>query len=231
MLLSVQTCRSLQSWCGCCPVGRHNLLPRCGERAGQRCDLFDHVGRFANGNQDNDIPVYAFPENTEFARKARYWLRRTYYLQSEPSKPSVADIGAYWGGDLQGVIDKFDYLHWLGVTVVLLSPPFENSLGYYYGDKWQQRLPSLLGPKFRSVGPALRPSAERWRVPRRRAVTWRAAKATGRQSSQLPAAAETVPAPISCSFSTAARSATDLNLTSTFQTGPAKRWTVPKWSP
>ncbi len=86
------------------------------------------IDRFANGNKDNDIPLYAFPGNNDLDRKARYWLARTYYQHSETGKPTVTDIGGYWGGDLQGVIDKLDYLHWLGVTVVLLSPPFENAL-------------------------------------------------------------------------------------------------------
>ena len=34
--------------------------------------------------------------------------------------------GKYWGGNLQGVIDRIDYLHQLGVTAVWLSPLFEQ---------------------------------------------------------------------------------------------------------
>ena len=36
------------------------------------------------------------------------------------------DWGKYWGGNLQGIIDKVDYLKSLGVTAVWLSPLFEQ---------------------------------------------------------------------------------------------------------
>lgn len=40
--------------------------------------------------------------------------------------PEGKDWGKYWGGDLQGVIDKLDYLKNLGVTAVWLTPLFEQ---------------------------------------------------------------------------------------------------------
>jgi len=40
--------------------------------------------------------------------------------------PSHSRWGHYWGGDLQGVIDKADYLQALGVTAIWLSPLFEQ---------------------------------------------------------------------------------------------------------
>jgi cyclomaltodextrin glucanotransferase len=40
--------------------------------------------------------------------------------------PERKDWGKYWGGDLQGVIDKLDYLKGLGVTAVWLTPLFEQ---------------------------------------------------------------------------------------------------------
>ena len=36
------------------------------------------------------------------------------------------DWGKYWGGNLQGIIDKIDYLKGLGVTALWLSPLFEQ---------------------------------------------------------------------------------------------------------
>ena len=36
------------------------------------------------------------------------------------------DWGKYWGGNLQGVINKIDYLKSLGVTALWLSPLFEQ---------------------------------------------------------------------------------------------------------
>ncbi|MGK7944336.1 MAG: alpha-amylase family glycosyl hydrolase [Microcystaceae cyanobacterium] len=40
--------------------------------------------------------------------------------------PSRQHWGKYWGGDLQGVINKLDYLKDLGVTAIWLSPLFEQ---------------------------------------------------------------------------------------------------------
>ncbi|MCC3515398.1 alpha-amylase family glycosyl hydrolase [Microcoleus sp. PH2017_18_LLB_O_A] len=40
--------------------------------------------------------------------------------------PESKDWGKYWGGDLQGVIDKLDYLKDMGVTAVWLTPLFEQ---------------------------------------------------------------------------------------------------------
>jgi cyclomaltodextrin glucanotransferase len=43
--------------------------------------------------------------------------------------PTHTDWVKYWGGDLQGVLDKVDYLHDLGVTALWLTPLFEQVEG------------------------------------------------------------------------------------------------------
>ena len=40
--------------------------------------------------------------------------------------PERKDWGKYWGGDLQGVIEKMGYLEQLGVTTLWLTPLFEQ---------------------------------------------------------------------------------------------------------
>lgn len=40
--------------------------------------------------------------------------------------PKREDWGKYWGGDLQGIIDKLDYLKNMGVTALWLTPLFEQ---------------------------------------------------------------------------------------------------------
>lgn len=40
--------------------------------------------------------------------------------------PTRQDWHKYWGGDLQGIIDKLDYLQGLGVTALWLTPLFEQ---------------------------------------------------------------------------------------------------------
>jgi len=61
------------------------------------------IDRFFNGNKDND----------EISKKGLH-------------DPSLTHWGHYWGGDLEGVIEKADYLKQLGITAVWLSPLFEQ---------------------------------------------------------------------------------------------------------
>ena len=48
---------------------------------------------------------------------------------SELDDPTHQDWNKYWGGDLQGVINKLDYLSDLGVTALWLTPLFEQVEG------------------------------------------------------------------------------------------------------
>src|SRR5476651_2442178 len=48
---------------------------------------------------------------------------------TELDDPTHQDWNKYWGGDLQGIIDKIDYLHKLGVTSLWLTPLFEQVEG------------------------------------------------------------------------------------------------------
>jgi len=89
------------------------------------------IDRFYSGRQSNDVPDFAFPGDSDYDRHNRYWLYKTFAWNLDEDR-SRATIDTYWGGDLQGVIDKLDYLHWLGVTTILLSPVFENVNGYHY---------------------------------------------------------------------------------------------------
>ncbi|BAC88314.1 cyclomaltodextrin glucanotransferase [Gloeobacter violaceus PCC 7421] len=61
------------------------------------------VDRFFNGDPDNDDG----PDPSLY-------------------DPERQDWGKYWGGDLQGIIEKLDYLQQLGVTAVWVTPLFEQ---------------------------------------------------------------------------------------------------------
>jgi glycosidase len=89
------------------------------------------VDRFSNGNRANDVPLWAFPSDSAYDTANRYWLRKTYQDPAVPS-PGGVDIQKYWGGDLRGLISKLGYLQDLGVTVLMVSPIFENVNGYNY---------------------------------------------------------------------------------------------------
>ena len=89
------------------------------------------IDRFFSGNYENDIPDFAFAGDSAYEQNNRYWLYKMFFWHARENRNRVSADG-YWGGDLQGVVDKLDYLHWLGVTTVLLSPVFENVNGYHF---------------------------------------------------------------------------------------------------
>ena len=61
------------------------------------------VDRFCNGNPENDRG-----------------------LDDSLFDPNKEDWHKYWGGDLQGIIDKLDYLQSLGITAIWVTPLFEQ---------------------------------------------------------------------------------------------------------
>lgn len=51
----------------------------------------------------------------------------------------------FYGGNLQGIIDKLDYLQELGVTLIYLSPVFESSSNHRYDTGDYEKIDPLLG--------------------------------------------------------------------------------------
>ncbi|MDT8717082.1 glycoside hydrolase family 13 protein [Clostridium sp. 19966] len=66
--------------------------------------------RFCNGDKSND-PKDVMPWGAEVTQKSMF------------------------GGDLQGIIDKLDYLKELGVNIIYLTPVFESSTNHKYNTK------------------------------------------------------------------------------------------------
>ncbi|MGH2414050.1 MAG: alpha-amylase family glycosyl hydrolase, partial [Microcystaceae cyanobacterium] len=79
---------------------------------------------------------FLYTRDIEFRQETLYFIvvDRFYNGDSENSEgpnpelydPEQQDWGKYWGGDLQGIIDKLDYLKGLGVTALWLTPLFEQ---------------------------------------------------------------------------------------------------------
>lgn len=69
---------------------------------------FVFIDRFKNGNSENDLSYGRF-------------------------KDGKNEIGTFHGGDLQGVIEKVDYISNLGVDSVVLTAPFEQIHGWVGG--------------------------------------------------------------------------------------------------
>ncbi|KUK94302.1 MAG: Alpha amylase catalytic region [Thermotogales bacterium 46_20] len=68
--------------------------------------------RFHNGNPSNDPP------------QVQPW-------EIDPAQANLGSDG-FFGGDLEGVIDKLDYLYDLGVDVIYLNPIFESVSSHKY---------------------------------------------------------------------------------------------------
>lgn len=115
------------------PVATNTLADRVPGNLGNDVLYYIVVDRFLDGNSDNNIPDFAF-ESTETAEDtadARYNAMNRLLLQ-HMYDPSHRFMGMYWGGDLEGVIQRLDYLKDLGITKLVLSPIQDNANGLFY---------------------------------------------------------------------------------------------------
>ena len=86
---------------------------------------------------ESDIDLeFLYTRDIEFRQETIYFIVVDRFHDGDPDNnegpnpelydPGRQEWGKYWGGDLQGVIDKLDYLKNLGVTTVWLTPLFEQ---------------------------------------------------------------------------------------------------------
>ena len=80
------------------------------------------VDRFCNGDTSNDVLDDEYCYINEGVRRITDWSKY----------PDNMDVRAFYGGDLQGVIDKLDYLENLGVDVIYLNPIFVSPSNHKY---------------------------------------------------------------------------------------------------
>jgi alpha-glucosidase len=80
------------------------------------------VDRFYNGDTTNDVLT------------DEYWYidAPVKQVQDWNSYPMARDIGRFYGGDLQGVLDKMDYLQELGIDVIYFNPVFVSPSNHKY---------------------------------------------------------------------------------------------------
>ncbi len=81
------------------------------------------VDRFRNGDRTNDVldGEYRYIENQP-VEQVKDWY----------AYPAGLDVSRFYGGDLQGVIDKLDYLKHLGVEVIYFNPLFVSPSNHKY---------------------------------------------------------------------------------------------------
>lgn len=80
------------------------------------------VDRFCNGDPSNDVVTGEYCYIDEKVRGVEDWNR----------PPKAMDVRDFYGGDLQGVMDKLDYLQDLGVEVVYFNPVFVSPSNHKY---------------------------------------------------------------------------------------------------
>ena len=78
--------------------------------------------RFCNGDPSNDVV-----DNEYY-----YTVGHSRHIADWDATPTDTDIRAFYGGDLQGIIDKLDYLQDLGIEVLYLNPIFVSPSSHKY---------------------------------------------------------------------------------------------------
>lgn len=81
-----------------------------------------YTDRFRNGDPGNDVLSNEYFYAGNYSEQVHDWY----------SKPSGRDIHRFYGGDLQGVMDKLDYLKDLGVEVIYFNPLFVSPSNHKY---------------------------------------------------------------------------------------------------
>lgn len=81
-----------------------------------------YVDRFYNGDPSNDVLTSEY----------HYVGGKTEHVEDWGKYPAAMGVREFYGGDLQGVIDKMDYLQELGIDVIYFNPLFVSPSNHKY---------------------------------------------------------------------------------------------------
>ncbi len=81
-----------------------------------------YVDRFCNGDPDNDVETREYRYLNDYSVKVEDWYKY----------PAQMGVREFYGGDLQGVLDKMDYLEDLGIEVIYFNPLFVSPSNHKY---------------------------------------------------------------------------------------------------
>lgn len=81
-----------------------------------------YVDRFHNGDTGNDVLTDEYTYIGEHVHRVEDWDRY----------PAQMDVREFYGGDLQGVLDKMDYLQDLGIEAIYFNPLFVSPSNHKY---------------------------------------------------------------------------------------------------
>ena len=106
--------------------------------------------RFANGDVSNDV------KTNEYI----YLKQKTEQVTDWNSLPAASDINRFYGGDLQGVRNKLDYLAELGVEVLYFNPLFVSPSNHKYDTQDYWHIDPHFGKIVRESGSVLAADAK-----------------------------------------------------------------------
>ena len=81
-----------------------------------------YVDRFYNGDPSNDVETNEYIYINEPVQKVEDWYKY----------PAQMGVREFYGGDLQGVLDKMDYLEDLGIEAIYFNPLFVSPSNHKY---------------------------------------------------------------------------------------------------
>lgn len=81
-----------------------------------------YTDRFCNGDKTNDVVDDEYCYIGAHVHQVKEWGRY----------PALMDVREFYGGDLQGILDKLDYLQELGIEAIYLNPIFVSPSNHKY---------------------------------------------------------------------------------------------------
>lgn len=81
-----------------------------------------YTDRFCNGDKTNDV----------LTNEYKYIGENVAHIDDWNAYPAQMDVRNFYGGDLQGVLDKMDYLQDLGIDVIYFNPLFVSPSNHKY---------------------------------------------------------------------------------------------------
>lgn len=101
--------------------------------------------RFCNGDKTNDVRTGEYLYLGRMAEGVADW----------DALPEHVDFNRFYGGDLQGIIDKLDYLRDLGIEVLYCNPLFVSPSNHKYDAQDYDHIDPHLGKIVRDGGKTL----------------------------------------------------------------------------
>ncbi|MCM1145149.1 MAG: glycoside hydrolase family 13 protein [Blautia sp.] len=106
-----------------------------------------YVDRFYNGDPSNDV----------LTNEYQYIGEGTVQVEDWDKYPAVMGVREFYGGDLQGVLNKMDYLQDLGVDVIYFNPLFVSPSNHKYDIQDYDNIDPHIGKIVNEAGDVLEP--------------------------------------------------------------------------